>query len=145
MSGYCHDIRMAIFEVFEGDAGLEMTVSLDRNCFTQIIQKECLTAYNSEDFKLLTSEYLRSKVLIEIDSRCTSFEVFQIEFSEENIFVKGSLNLKTEKIKEVKLTNTCMIDFIEDHDNIMKLKLNDRTRSFRLNSKRTTTVASYKD
>lgn len=143
--GYCHDIRMAIFEIYEDPSGLKMNVSVDKYYFNQTLQTEFPTDYNSANFERLTWEYLQSRVTIEIDGNCTAFEINEIEYSDENIFIKGSLNLRLQDVNEVKMTNTCMIDLIEGHDNIMKLQLKDRTRSFRLNSKRTSTIASYNE
>ncbi|MEP1035494.1 DUF6702 family protein [Ekhidna sp.] len=142
---YGHDIRMAIFEIYEGDCGLVMNVSADRYYFSQTLKNEFPSRFKDEHFEQITWEYLQDKVAIEIDGNCTAFEINEIEYSEENIFIRGKLNLILDDVKEVKMTNTCMIDFIDGHDNIMKLKLNDRTRSFRLNSKRTSTTASYKE
>ncbi len=144
-SGHCHDIRIAVFEIFEGSTGLEMRISADRHNFIQTLKTEFQDSYCEEMFGKITAEYLLNKMAIEVDGHCTSFEVFGIEYSDENIFIQGTLNLNLKSIYEVKMTNTFMIDIIKGHDNIMKLKLNDRSRSFRLNSKRTSTVALYND
>ncbi|MEO9872872.1 DUF6702 family protein [Ekhidna sp.] len=141
---YSHDIRMAIFEITENDSGLQMNISVDRYYFYESLKNE-FEDHATRDFENMAWEYLQSRVAIEVDGNCTAFEITEIEYGEENIYLKGSLNLQLEDIKEVKMTNTCMVDLVEGHDNIMKLKLNDRTRSFRLNSKRTSTIASYND
>lgn len=142
---YCHDIRMAVFEIYDGPSGIEMQISADRHNFIQTLKAEFSDSFCEEMLGQITTEYLQSRLAIEIDGNCTTFEVFGIEYSDENIFIKGTLNLNLKTIQEVKMINTFMIDIIKGHDNIMKLKLNDRSRSFRLNSKRTSTVAFYKD
>ena len=141
--GYAHDIRMAVFEIIKVEKGLEMHVSVDRYDFFQTLESEYPAAFDTENLEQITLDYLQSKVAIEIDGKCSDFEIEEIEYYKQNILIKGSLNLDIDEINEVKMTNTCMIDSIEGHDNIMKLKLNDRTRSFRLNSERTSSIASY--
>lgn len=142
---FSHDIRMAVFEIYAGSDGLEMRVSADRYNFIQTLKTEFPHSFCADQMEQISMQYLESKLTIEIDGECSSFEITSIQYSDENIFIKGSLNLKLNEVRQVKMTNTCMIDLLPGHDNIMKLKLNDRIRSFRLNSKRISTVALYND
>ena len=141
--GYGHDIKMAIFEIYQGKSGLKITISVDKDDFLKALATEFPTGLTSENLGELAFDYLASKIAIEINDECTSLALHEIEFDNLNTYLRGSLNTQVCKIEEVRMTNTCMIDLFEDHDNIMKLKLNDRTRSFRLNSRRTSTVAHY--
>ncbi len=142
-SGFSHDIRMAIFEISDSSEGLTMRVSLDRTDFLNTLKNEFPIKFTSENINQLMWLYIRDRVHIEVNKNETAFQISEIEYGDNNIYLKGPLNLKIDDIKEVRLTNTCMVDVIKGHDNIMKLKLNDRTRSFRLNEKRTTTLAAY--
>lgn len=141
--GFNHDIKIAVFEIYQGKSGLEMTISVDKDDFLKVLENEFTLGLTSENLGELAFDYLDSKIAIEVNGVCTSFTIHEVEFGNLNIHLKGSLNTQVTKVKEVRMTNTCMIDLFENHDNIMKLKLNDRTRSFRLNSKRTSTIATY--
>ena len=141
--GFNHDIKMAIFEIYQGKSGLEMTISVDKEDFLKALAAESPSGITSENLGGMAFDYLVSKIAIEVNGECALLALHEIEFSNLNIHLRGKLNTQVCKVEEVRMTNTCMIDLFEDHDNIMKLKLNDRTRSFRLNSKRTTTVATY--
>ncbi|WP_370090227.1 DUF6702 family protein [Ekhidna sp.] len=143
LAGPVHDIKMAIFEIFETDSGLAMTVSVDREDFYETLTREFPEKVKTHKIEDLAFLYLDSKTKITVNGACTSFAIHEIEFGELNIHLTGSLNLRVDGVKEIRVTNTCMIEHYEGHDNIIKLKLNDRTRSFRLNSKRTSTVATY--
>lgn len=143
LAGPVHDIKMAIFEIYETDSGLAMTVSVDREDFYETLAREFPVKVKTHKIEDLAFLYLDSKTAITVNGECTSFEIHEIEFGELNIHLTGSLNLKVDDVKEIRVTNTCMIEIFEGHDNIMKLKLNDRIRSFRLNSKRTSTIAKY--
>lgn len=140
--GYGHDIKMAIFEIYEGESSLEMSISLDKEDFLATLSTE-FHELTSENLELLAFQYLDSKIAININGECTTFTIDEVEFSDLNIHIRGSLNIQINEVKEVQMTNTCMIELFKDHDNIMKLKLNDRTRSFRLNQNRTSTIATY--
>lgn len=141
--GYSHDIKLAVFEVFEAESGLEMNVTLDKEDFLSSLESEFGIRPTSDNLQKLAFEYLDSKVSIKVNGECTSFAILEIVFSNLNIHLKGSLNIQIAAIEEIHMTNSCMVDLIEDHDNIMKLKLNNKTRSFRLNRSRTSTTATY--
>ncbi|MEQ6167212.1 MULTISPECIES: DUF6702 family protein [unclassified Ekhidna] len=141
--GYSHDIKMAIFEIYAGKSGLEMMVSLDREDFLSTLSQEFGSEITSENLEAHAFEYLQCKIAIQVNGECTSFTINKIKLSDFNIHLQGSLNISVSEVTEIRMTNTCMVDLIPDQDNIMKLKLNDRIRSFRLNSNRTSTTAIY--
>ena len=141
--GFNHDVKIAVFEISQGKSGLEMTISVDKEDFLKALATEFPSELASENLGGMAFDYLASKIAIEVNGECTSLTLHEIEFDNLNIHLRGSLNTQVCKVEEIRMTNTCLIDLFEDHDNIMKLKLNDRTRSFRLNNKRTSTVATY--
>lgn len=134
---------MAIFEISQNRHDLNMTVSVDKEDFLQTLLNEFPDEYSSLKLPELALEYLKSKVYINVNGECASFEIEEVKYGDLNILIKGSLNLSVEHVKEVTIRNTCMIDLFEGHDNIIKLKLNDLNRSFRLNQDRVSTVAKY--
>ena len=138
-----HDIRMAIFEISENTTGLTIDISLDRADFLACLEKEFLSEFSEENMKELSWTYLRRKLKIEIDEIEIAYDNEELTMNRNIIHLSANLKFNNHSIKQVKLTNTCFVDIIEGHDNIMKLKLNDRLRSFRLNKKRTSTIASY--
>ncbi|MEO9482531.1 MAG: DUF6702 family protein [Ekhidna sp.] len=141
--GYSHDIKMAIFEISENESGLIISASLDKEDFLKTLAATFPAEFPKGDIMGLAFEYLNDKLAININGACTSLVINEIEFGRLNIHLKGSLKVGATKIREVEVRNTCMIDLFEGHDNIIKLKLNNRSRSFRLNKNRTSTTAFY--
>ncbi|MEP0984643.1 DUF6702 family protein [Ekhidna sp.] len=141
--GFGHDIKMAMFEIYEGKSGLEMTVTVDKEDFYSALSEEFPTKIQEHEIRDLAFEYLESRVSIKVNGACTSFSIHEIESGDLNIHLKGSLNLEVDNVQKVTISNTCMIDLFEDHDNIVKLRLNDRNRSFRMHRNRTSTEAIY--
>ena len=141
--GYGHDIKMAIFEIYEGNAGLEMKISIDKDDFLKTLAQEFPTTFSNNKITDHAHTYFGSHVTITVNGKCTSFKIKEVRFSETNIHLTGTLNLQVDEVREVRVTNTCMVDLYKDHDNIIKLRLNEKNRSFRLNKDRTSTVATY--
>ena len=140
--GFGHDIRMAIFEISERNEGLTLKVSMDKDDFYASLEKE-FSSLSADNIEELSWIYLTKNLDIEVNETRVLFKTGEITFDTYNIHLTTTLNPKISRITKVKMTNTCLIDSIEGHDNIMKLKLNSRVRSFRLNKKRTSTIASY--
>ena len=141
--GFGHDIKMAIFEISENESGLSMMVSIDKEDFLQTLKAEFSSDFQKRELEEIAQEYLQSKLSIKVNGDCRSFQLNEIEYGDLNIYLKGSLDGPGRSITEVQITNTVMIDHVKDHDNIIRLKLNERKRSFRLNSDRISTVARY--
>ena len=141
--GFGHDIRMAIFEISESSEGLTLKISIDKNDFYASLEKEFGSTFTANKLEELSWIYLSKKLDIEINEIKVFFDSGETTIDTYNIHMTTTLNPKIDQVTEIKMTNTCLIDSIEGHDNIMKLKLNNRVRSFRLNKKRTSTIASY--
>lgn len=141
--GFCHDIKMAVFEIFQGPAGLQMNISADRLYFNEILKREFPETFPERKFEQMARDYIQDRVEIFINDECTSYEFEEVTYDNDNVYFKGPLGFKTERISEVTMINTFMIDVIKGHDNLMRLDLNDRKRSFRLNVDRTRTIAEY--
>lgn len=141
--GYGHDIKMAIFEISANGPELSMTVAIDKEDFLEIMQEEFPEAFAHRELKELASQYLDSKLSVEINGYCTSIHLHEIEYGALNIQLKGALAVPNAPIEEIQVTNRFMIDRVKDHDNIMRFKLNGKNRSFRLNSDRVSTIATY--
>lgn len=144
--GFGHDLRMAIFEISEGENGLELSVSIDRDGFMTTLQENCNESLIHHEFEDAVWEYLDSHMKIYVNDKLGKLDVGSIELGDQNIFINGALNVPDEiigEIREIRMTNSCLVETIEGHDNLMKLKINDRQRSFRLNKDRISTTATY--
>ena len=82
---------MAIFEIYEGSNGLEMIVSVDRDYFNETIKNEYPNSHQFKKWDEMAWEYLQSRVSIEVNGNCTAFEITEIEYTKDNIYLSGSL------------------------------------------------------
>lgn len=139
--GYGHDLKLAIFEISETDRGYEMFVSADR-----LFLLECIhSAYPSsnDSYENLLLDYLQCTVGVYINGEHAAFKLKEVEYGNDNIVLLVQLTTQLQHISEIQLQNSFMTERIDGHENIMKLRINDRMRSFRLNKSRTTTIANY--
>ncbi len=142
--GYGHDIKMAVFEVSRNEQGLQMTISVDKDNFLEILSIQyAVSRHELENLKKWAWQYIDSHLLLTVNNTCTSFIIDTFEYGEQNIVITGKLDFVTDQIQEVQIENYCLVDVFTDHENIMKLKLNGSERSFRLNKDRTATMVEY--
>ena len=142
--GFSHDIKMAIFEVSQGKSGLQLDIVLDKEDFLKTLSSNYGdNRYDPKDLQYLASQYFDSHLIIRINDQCTKFTVAAMEQNRYTITLSGSLNMKVDGVEKVQIENYCMIDEIDRHENIVRLKLNNSDRSFRLNSHRVLTAANY--
>jgi len=143
--GYGHDIRMAMFEISQNEQGYLLEMSFDK----LDLEKSLITAYpslsESNDREAAIIEYIKGNFQLSINDTCVDFEVEQITYEEEYVRVKATLPVEYKKIHIINVFNTCLIDYNEGHNNIIKSKLNGKTRTFRLSHKRTSTVIDYRN
>lgn len=135
-----HDLRVARFRITATDFGYKFNVNFDR----EDILKEIYSTqkYQKEVIAQIT-QYIEKHVSINIDGESVNYELTEIVYTEENILLKGKLISEVRTIKKIDVSNTCLINKIEGHLNIMEFFLNDKERFFRLDKDRIRTTVTY--
>ncbi len=131
-----HDLRIAYFEISKKEAGYELVVRFDR----QDILKE-LGAFSELDVAL--TSYLASHLSLLFDGEKVNWQVNDVTMDQLFIQMKCSLQTRRNQVSTINVWNTCLIDAVEKHDNIVISQLHGRSRSFRLNRKREQTIIKY--
>lgn len=140
-----HDIKMAIFNIYQNNLGLMVDITIDKEDFFKVAINKNPKDMDSDMLENIACGYFDSNLAVSVNGQCTNFSIDTIVVEGMVIHFSGSLGKVDAEIKEVNITNTCLIDDFSSHDNIVKLSLNDRKRSFRLNQDRTTTSVYYGD
>ena len=135
-----HDLRVARFRITATSTGYNFNVNFDR----EDILKEIYSTqkYQKEVIDQIT-QYIEKHVTIHIDDESINYELTEIEYTEENILLRGKLISDLRAIKKIDVSNTCLIEKIEGHLNIMEFFLNDKERFFRLDKDRIRTTVTY--
>ena len=139
------DIKLAIFEIFQDGAAIKLNITLDKEDFLKAVGENDFNPHNSKLTEGKAFGYFDENLAITIDKQCTNFSITNIEFDEMTILFSGFLEKESSSIKEIAITNTCLINSFSNYDNIMKLEVNGKSRSFRLNQNRISTSAIYED
>ena len=146
--GYGHDIRMAIFEISKDSKNYTLDISFDK----KDLERSLITAYP----KLLTAkdnmtresyikDYLESNFQLAINNNCVVPNIEAVTYEDEYVRIHATLPIKWQNVETINVFNTCLLDYNEGHSNIIKVRLNERTRTFRLSSERITTVVDYRE
>lgn len=144
--GYSHDIKMAVFEISRGesDKGLAISISVDKEDFLKtLFISSGMRLSTKENLKKEAQLYLESNLTIRVNGLCTSLIVTSVDYDNDNIQLEGVFEVSAHIISEVQVENYCLLDVVDDQENIVHLNLNDRQRSFRSNKNRVRTVATY--
>jgi len=140
-----HDFKLAIFEIYQEGTAIKLNITLDKEDFFKAVYEDA--AFQAAE-KLIEGKacgYFDENLTITIDKHCTNFSITSIQVDEMNIRFSGFLGKESGSIKEINIINTCLVEDFSNHDNIMKLKINGKSRSFRLNQQRTSTTAIYEE
>lgn len=139
-----HDIKLAVFELSENQNELALTISIDRNDLMKVLQPAMQGLGKNKSFLQVATDYFNEKMAIAVNDECAAILLSRVEYSDHMIYFSGSLKCSvSQPIREIKMSNSCLVDAFSQHENIMKLRLNNKTRSFRLNKDLTSTVAYY--
>jgi len=144
--GYGHDIRLAIFEISEGQSvnqlilnisfdkdDLELSLTMNYPQISQGVKNDLIRKYVNENFQ------------ISLNSNSVELIINSIKYDDEFVRLTASITEFNESIKQIRVFNTCLIDYTEEHSNIIKSKLYDKVRSFRLTEDRISTVIDYSE
>lgn len=141
--GYGHDLRMAIFEISQVEGRYVIDITFEKeNIQKSLIASFGRVSYQEEHFKQTIKDYLEGNFKIIINGECVTPEIQNLTFDEEHLRVNAALPVNFQHISTIEVFNTCLLE-ISGHMNIIKVKLNGQTRTFRLTKDRVSTVIDY--
>jgi hypothetical protein len=139
-SDAAHDLRVARFRITATVSGYDFNVNFDREDILKEIYGQ--QKYEKKVINQITN-YVEDHLRITIDDEPIAYELTEIEFTKDNILLRGKLLSALREIKKIDVQNTCLINQIDGHMNIMEFFLNDKERFFRLDKDRIRTTVKY--
>lgn len=132
-----HDVQVAFYKIHQDDK----TFSIDF-----VFEKDDVDKTFMEAKKQLSDEslqqYLDEHFALTINQEFHKLTFAKMQVSEEHIYVQGSFPLPEVLIQSLEIKNTCLLN-IEDHSNIIEVRLNERERDFLMNLDRTAIKIDY--
>ncbi|MGL1887362.1 MAG: hypothetical protein OCD76_12685 [Reichenbachiella sp.] len=142
-----HDLKTAFFQIYEIDEQCFIQVKLDRNDLEKALMAECNVHKVLDEAVIQSSvmNYLDDRLSISMDGQSTNLNYYEVTMDEDYFVVQGVFEgfNACVPIKKIAVRNTCLVDQVSGHNNIIQLTINDKKRSFRLNEDRVTTTIKY--
>ena len=132
-----HDVAVAVFTVYESAGTLQLKTVIDR----EDLSTE-LAILESEITVKTLQEYLEAHCSFLINNVPVVIEVNQIKNDEDHIVVQSVLKGAFKSYNNIEINNTCL-NTISNHSNIIRVKLNDTQRDFRMHKGRKKIELSY--
>lgn len=143
-----HDVRAAMFEVYEESGQFRLEIRLDRADILNALNQGCgedAYALSREEHNSLIEQYIYDRFWLKFNNNHGNYQLQHYTYTEDYVVVNGVFqNINTtDAIREIVVYNSCLVDLIERQSNIFRVKLYDKVRSFRLNKDRLQTIVSY--
>ena len=135
-----HELLIARFDITSTVAGYDLSIRLDRDNIFKTLEQECDLQVSLEE-KL--TNYIYDHFLLNMDGSDIDYDLWEIHYDEDFITITGQLIAKNPDFQELVVLNTCMIDTIDRHSNIVSVHHQGRRRSFRLDKNRKETTIKY--
>lgn len=143
-----HDIRAALFRLYADEGLYRVEIRLDKENIKTALSKGCLlevSKLSDLEKSALLEDYLHTNFIVRLNGTEEQYTLHSFSYEEE--FLVANAVFEDTKIAQdlskIDVVNTCLLEIVEDHDNIILVHLNDRVRSFRLNKKLQSTTIKY--
>jgi len=129
-----HDIAMATFAVTLEENTVQLKVQLDKGDMDATLN----IPPKNEDSADKLATYLSKHVIWIINNQPTTFDFTSFKENEDFYFLETAPVNFTTPFTTLDLHNTCLIETVDKHSNVIYIKQKDKEmRGFRMNKKRT--------
>lgn len=136
-SSVSHDIQVAYFKIYEKGDELIVDFVFEREDLLEALgQKQS----DLEDAHI--HSYLKEKFAVRVNNKQRQINFNFIDVKEKHVHLSGSLTEKIESISTIEINNHCLLG-IDNHSNIVELRLYDQERDFLMNAERTNIKIDY--
>lgn len=132
-----HDMPIAVFHITTSDDVLEIDITFDLEDFSTSLGIRT-TDVNLEKVQA----YLNEHTLFQFNAQVANLKISEVQIVRDHIEVKGSFDEVLQNIDAIKIENTCLNN-ISRHSNVIQIDLNDKSRDFRMHSRRTEIALDY--
>lgn len=141
---FSHDVAIANFEISQDEDLLMLEVKIDKEDLENIYVEKDGEKIDLIKENKFVQEYLDKHFYLVVDRQKINFHLQDI--SKDNYFYSIKLtseNKIAQFINHIQLKNTCLIDTVDKHSNIVSFQLNDKYRTFRLHEGRIRVEVKY--
>ncbi len=136
--------KMAIFDLTEPQEGnFHLKAVFNRRNLLQTLQGQYGEVIEDSLSAPLT-EYLAEHVTFSFDDEPVTLEWQEARTGEQFVSIEAKIRTAVQKPYRIRITNTCLIQDITQHANLIRLYLHQNKRIFRLDASRKSTVVQYR-
>jgi len=132
-----HDVQVAFFKIYQDKDIVHIDFVFEKEDLLLSLEKETSNALTNN-----LENYLQKKFSIIINDEKRTLNYSHKEIENKHISIKGSLAKPIRSIQSIEIDNTCLLS-IDDHSNIIEMRLYDQERDFLMNADRTSIKIDY--
>ena len=132
-----HDVQVAFFKIYQVKDFVQVDFVFEKEDLMLSLENEKLNALTDD-----LENYLQNKFSIIINNEKCTLNYSLAEIENRHISISGSLTKPIRLIQSIEIDNTCLLT-IEDHSNIIKVRLHNQERDFLMNADRTSIKIDY--
>ncbi|MEM8901046.1 MAG: DUF6702 family protein [Bacteroidota bacterium] len=133
------DKPLATFELWVEEEVIYMEVKFDKKDLEQAIQK----CYDKSFCRELAEAYFTSHSQWLVDEEKIDIQIFHFKVEHNTCSLKARLDLNRKEFKSLEIRNTCLVDQIVNHSNIVFVHHLGKDRAFRLSKRKTQTFITW--
>ena len=132
-----HNIQIAHFEIYKQKENLVIGFVFDLDDF--LSTQEALDIELTDE---VIQKYIDENFSLVVNNIPQNITFGKTKIKGEHIHLEGQISNMSRPIVTVKIDNTCLLN-IENHSNIIKLRLYEKQRDFLMNNDRTSIQIDY--
>ncbi|MEQ9301992.1 MAG: hypothetical protein RIF33_25660 [Cyclobacteriaceae bacterium] len=133
-----HEFKMGLFEINREGDELSLLVRLDR---LNLLEAITCSDYNQVD--QCFQDYVGQHMVLLINEQPIVPQLENAEITDDFVEISYFLTDDFSKVEMVEFTNTCLVAEVDDHINLFRLNITDKSRTFRLDKDRMSTKITY--
>lgn len=139
-----HDTKISHFDIVKEKYRLHLNIELDRTMFEQSFTKKSTVKYlDNSERDLLIKTYVNDHFAIIVNKEQLQIGSFSVSADHHHFNIKIRYEEKLHSIENIEIKNTFMIAEYHDYINIVRAKINNVVRGFKMTKNRQSIRFSY--
>ncbi len=131
-----HDIQVAFFKIHQDTEQVNIDFVFEKEDLNFLLDKDEILSHEKLE------DYISNNFSVTVDDQTSNLSFGDVKVESKHIHVHGFIPQTKHTIQSLEIKNTCLLD-IEDHSNIIEVRLNNQERDFLMNEDRTTLIITY--
>ncbi len=127
-----HDVPIAFYNIKVNEDVVSLEIQFDKEDTEFVVSDFFNTDFNNE----LLSEYFKEHSIWYLNNQEHELEICSFGSDREHYYIKGEFSSFFDELKMMEIINTCLVDKIQNHSNVIQIEYGENFRGFRMTRKR---------